>query len=176
MNVTSPVILLLVCVTAGGCNCFKDFTHDPKARFEGVVGKCFSLRQDAFVIKYSNTDESKFIGETPYVLQPLGEGPDSDIPDSVQKWNSTPRDRLSILAKRIVGVVPAGTRVRIVQLEAEICESGGFIPFAMVLDGQYKGVHFSVADFLNDPFFPMYPVGRQWTPKQELLVSSEAEK
>jgi len=172
MTHLSRIAIVLAFVTAGGCNCYEDYTHDRLGRFGDVLGKCFVLKQDAFVIKYSH-DELHFPGDTQYHLEPLGDV-DSDIPQSVQQWLSTPRDRLVPHAQEIEGYVPRGTRIRVVQLVAETCTSGGFMPYAEVMDGRYQGVHVSVAAFLNDPFFPMYPLDRRWTPKEQLLTPCSA--
>ena len=116
------------------------------------------LKQDVFVWTTS------YFGGSYYLSPPNS----AAMPATVQAWEA-----LSNAAKQdlgVVGIVRAGTRLRIQKLISDLDSGDPYHPFAIVLDGQYRGKTVHVDDLL-DRYDPNSPSGGWlWHVREEYLA------
>ena len=150
-------LLILVSIVSGCGSGYVDWSTEPRAHFSKVYRQCYVLKQDIFVLHYTNVfggDSDKY----PYSLMvPAGEDPSASGPKSIDEFKSKPMSYWKASGSEdasIEAIMPKGTHLSIDHLIAETQESGTSIPFVTILDGPYKGKMMGAYSLLMDPNWP----------------------
>jgi hypothetical protein len=126
----------LMCVLfAAGCSCQNDIISGKSldgVAFSQFAGHTFNTNQSMFLYQ--------FVSDKQYNLVPPGQ---EESPGSIQQYYNNEASSWSTSGEsgaKVVGVVPKGTRVTIVKLMEDQCDSGAAIPVGRLENGKYKGL------------------------------------
>ena len=147
---------LLLAIGSGGCA--HDISQSPM--FRPLVGKCFTLREDMFLWGAGSDD---------LLLLPVGA---AGVPESVEAWKARgsqrPRDPRD---SGVVGVVPAGTRLKILRLIYDEWDSGNpNHPYAVILDGEFGNKTANVDVLMDGSAADGPPEDYHWRIKEQYAV------
>lgn len=150
-------ILVVVSLILGGCGASKtDVTHSPRYKFSTFAGTVWRTK-----VKLSMTDVKEYTGAHHLYLL----APDSLDPASAHYLNPN--------IDRVVGMLPAGTRIRIERLWLYNGEARQFLVTASLDDGAYpkKVVYVNWTLLASNIFLGGKSMSRTWGVNPKYLES-----